>query len=205
METLFKGMLLGFAIAAPVGPIGVLCIRRTVQFGRFSGLFTGLGAAIADLLYAAVAALGITLVSDFLIQGQFWLRLTGGIFLLYLGLKTFFSATPDGSEKSTSHNSLYADFFSTFFLTLTNPLTIISFLAVFAALGLSSGLDEGYTGAIFLLIGVFCGSSLWWLLLSEGVTFFRKKVSHRVMGWINRIAGILICLFGVAAWISLCW
>lgn len=204
MDILFKGMLLGFSIAAPVGPIGVLCIRKTVQFGRFSGLCSGLGAAAADVLYAMIAAFGLTLVSDFLLQGQFWLRLAGGGFLLYLGLKTFFSSTSEPGAEEASRKTLFADFLYTFFLTLTNPLTILSFLAVFAGFGLTN-LSEGYAGAIRLVFGVFIGSALWWLLLSEGVTLFRKKVSKQIMGWINRTAGILISAFGLAAWASLCW
>lgn len=204
MDILFQGMLLGFSIAAPVGPIGLLCIRKTVQYGRFSGLCSGLGAAAADVLYATVAVFGLTLVSDFLLKGHFWLRLFGGGFLLYLGVKTFLSQTSEPGAEKVSKKSLFADFLSTFFLTLTNPLTILSFLAVFAALGFA-GNSGGYASALRLVFGVFLGSSLWWLLLSEGVTLFRKRMSKQVMGWINRIAGILIAIFGLAAWASLCW
>jgi threonine/homoserine/homoserine lactone efflux protein len=207
MDLLFflKGAALGFAIAAPVGPIGVLCIRKTLQFGRFSGFFSGLGAAVADAIYAVIAAFGLTFVSDFLIKGQFWLRLIGGAFLIYLGLRTFFAHPhePKVSHGST-HKTLFSDFLSTFLLTLTNPLTVLAFLAVFAGLGLTS-FSGGYGSAICLVLGVLFGSILWWLILSEGVTFFRKKVSERVMGWINRIAGILIMAFGLLAWSSVAW
>lgn len=194
---LLKGIILGFSIAAPVGPIGILCIRRTLQFGRFSGLFSGLGAAIADVIYAIIAAFGLTFVSNFLIAGQFWLRLIGGGFLLYLGWKTFFAKVSD-KTKEISHTTLLNDFVSTFFLTITNPMTILSFLAVFAGLGLSS-IQGSYLEAAALVIGVFLGSATWWLLLSEGVTLFRKKVSDKVMRWINRVAGMIIIAFGLAA------
>ncbi len=204
MDSLFNGMLLGFSIAVPVGPIGVLCIRKTIQFGRLSGFCSGLGAAAADVLYAMIAAFGLTLVSDFLLQEHFWLRLAGGGFLIYLGLKTFFSKTAEPGAEGALRKTLLADFLSTFFLTLTNPMTILSFLAVFGALGLTS-FSEGYAGAIRLVFGVFIGSAIWWLLLSEGVTLFRKKLSKQVMKWINRTAGILISAFGLAAWTSLCW
>lgn len=197
LSFLLKGIILGFSIAAPVGPIGILCIRRTLQFGRFSGLFSGLGAAAADVIYACIAAFGLTFVSNILIAGQFWLQLIGGVFLLYLGWKTFFAKVNNRSLEVT-HTSLAEDFVSTFFLTLTNPMTILSFLAVFAGLGLSS-IESTYFEAFSLVFGVFLGSSAWWLLLSEGVTLFRKKVSDQVMRWINRLAGIIIICFGIAA------
>lgn len=193
-----KGIILGFSIAAPVGPIGILCIRRTLQFGRFSGLFSGLGAATADSIYAIIAAFGLTFVANFLMAGQFWLRLIGGVFLLYLGWKTFFAKINEKTKEKITHTTLLNDFISTFILTITNPLTILSFLAVFAGLGLSN-IQGSYLEASSLVIGVFLGSSTWWLLLSEGVTLFRKKVSERVMLWINRIAGIIIAVFGIAA------
>lgn len=197
LEFFLKGMILGFSIAAPVGPIGVLCIRKTLQFGRLSGLFSGLGAAFADSIYAIIAAFGLTAISGFLLAGQFWLRLIGGGFLLYLGWKTFM-AKPASESKNVPHTTLLNDFISTFFLTITNPMTILSFLAVFAGLGLSS-VEGDYIQAGNLVVGVFLGSAAWWLLLSEGVTLFRKKVSQKVMTWINRIAGLIILAFGVGA------
>ena len=197
LSFLLKGIILGFSIAAPVGPIGVLCIRRTLQFGRFSGLFSGLGAAAADVIYACIAAFGLTFISNILVAGQFWLRLIGGGFLLYLGWKTFF-AKVNNRTKEVAHTSLAGDFISTFFLTITNPMTVLSFLAVFAGLGLSS-MESTYLEAFSLVFGVFLGSSAWWLLLSEGVTIFRKKVSEKVMLWINRFAGMIIIVFGIAA------
>jgi len=198
---LLKGITLGFSIAAPVGPIGILCIRRTLQFGRFSGLFSGLGAAAADVIYAIVAAFGLTLISNMLMAGQFWLRLIGGLFLLYLGWKTFFAKVNDRT-KEVAHTSLAGDFISTFFLTITNPMTILSFLAVFAGLGLSS-MNSTYLEASSLVFGVFLGSAAWWLILSEGVTLFRKKVSEKVMKWINHIAGIIIIGFGITALVTI--
>lgn len=199
---LVKGAILGFSIAAPVGPIGILCIRKTMQYGRFSGLFSGLGAAAADSIYAVIAAFGLTFVSQLLLAGQFWLQLIGGGFLIYLGGKTFFSKTVAFSEGRLSHKTLITDFVSTFFLTMTNPLTILSFLAVFAGLGLSSK-SSNYGDAILLVLGVFLGSAAWWLILSEGVTFFRKKMTAKAMTWINRLAGVLITGFGLFAWLTL--
>lgn len=201
LDLFFKGIILGFSIAAPVGPIGLLCIKRTLQFGRLSGLFSGLGAAAADTVYGMIAAFGLTLISDALLAGQAWLRLIGGLFLIYLGVTTFFSPAAQTSN-SVSHQSLLGDFMSTFFLTITNPLTILSYLAVFAGLGLSDSI-RNYAGASLLVAGVFIGSALWWLILSEGVTLFRKKISQELMRWINRFAGMLIAAFGLFALLSL--
>ncbi len=201
MNLFLKGIILGFSIAAPVGPIGILCIRKTLQFGRFSGLFSGLGAAVADTIFAVIAAFGLTLISDALLAGQFWLRLVGGAFLLYLGWKTFFTKVLDKSQK-ISHTNLLHDFISTFFLTITNPMTILAFIAIFAGVGLSS-ISRSHWESLVLVLGVFLGSALWWLLLSEGVTLFRKNVSEKVMLWINRGAGIMIAAFGIAALLTL--
>lgn len=191
---LIKGIILGFSIAAPVGPIGIICIRKTLQYGRLAGFFSGLGAATADTLFGVISAFGLTLVSNFLVAERLWLHLIGGLFLLGLGAKTFL-AKPMETGKEISHKTFLGDFISTFFLTLANPLTIFSFIAIFAGLGLS----DHRGSAPILILGVFLGSALWWLILSEGITFFRKKISHQMMIWVNRIAGIVIASLGVLA------
>lgn len=196
-EFFFKGLILGFSIAAPVGPIGVLCIRKTLEFGRLSGLFSGLGAACADAIYAIIAAFGLTMIANLLLKGQLWFHAIGGVFLLYLGWKTF-TSEPKSIAGNSSHTTLINDFLSTFVLTLTNPMTIFSFIAVFAGIGLSS-IQGNFFQASLLVLGVFLGSALWWLTLSEGITLFRTKISKKVMKWINRIAGLIILGFGVAA------
>jgi threonine/homoserine/homoserine lactone efflux protein len=198
MDFFFKGIILGFAIAAPVGPIGVLCIRRTLQYGRLSGIASGLGAAVADMLFAVIAVFGLDLVSDFLLSWQFWLRILGGIFLVFWGLRIFF-AKPDDKVKPITHVTLVKDFFSTFLLTISNPLTIFSFLAIFVGLGVIKNI-AGQGG--WLILGIFLGSCLWWGILSEGVAFVRKRVGHNFMTWLNRIAGLVIIGFGIAAFIS---
>lgn len=197
IDFFLKGLILGFSIAAPVGPIGILCIRKTLQFGRLSGFVSGLGAALADAIYAMIAAFGLTFFSDLLLARQFWFHLLGGAFLLYLGWKTFM-AQPNSCSIAVSHTTLFHDFASTFFLTITNPMTILSFLAVFAGLGLSS-IQGDYVQASLLVAGVFLGSAIWWWTLSEGITLFRKKVSQKIMAWVNRIAGLIIFGFGVVA------
>jgi threonine/homoserine/homoserine lactone efflux protein len=155
----YKGLVIGFSIAAPVGPIGILCIKRTLTLGRWVGLASGLGAATADAIYGFIAAFGLTFISNFLIQQQTWLRLIGGAFLCYLGIKTFISQ-PAVSSAPSSHLSILNAYGSTFFLTLTNPLTILSFAAIFAGLGLVNA-NSDYLSASITVLGVFLGSACW--------------------------------------------
>ncbi len=195
-----RGLIIGFSIAAPVGPIGVLCIRRTLAEGRVSGLTCGLGAATADAIYGLIAGFGITSVSSILISQQVWLRLFGGVFLCYLGVKTFL-ARPAEKGVETRGRGLIAGYFSTFFLTLTNPVTIIFFAAIFAGFGL---LERGnYVSAVALVSGVFFGSALWWMTLSIGVGVFRARVTPHWLQWINRTSGLIIGVFGLIAFASL--
>ena len=198
---LISGLVIGFSIAAPVGPIGVLCIRRTLAQGRLHGLVSGLGAAVADAIYGCVAAFGLTFVSYTLIQQQLWLRLFGGLFLCFLGMKTLFAKPPEksGSEK---RKDLLRACGSTFFLTLTNPMTILSFVAIFAGIGLSSSVAN-YGSAILLVVGVFSGSALWWSILSGTIGLLRKKVTSYVLRWINRVSGAIIIGFAVFILINL--
>ncbi len=194
---LLRGLLIGFSIAAPVGPIGVLCIRRTLAEGRIPGLVSGLGAATADATYGGIAGFGLTFISSLLISQQVWLRLIGGTFLCYLGLRTFL-IRPAEQAASAKGNGLIGMYASTLFLTLTNPLTILSFAAIFAGLGVAST-GGNYLAAGILDLGVFLGSALWWFILSGGVSIFRTKFTTRGLRWVNRISGIIIMGFGVIA------
>ena len=198
---LLRGIVVGFSIAAPVGPIGVLCIRRTLAEGRATGLVSGLGAATADAIYGCVAGFGLTFISSFLVNQQVWLRLIGGTFLCYLGIRTWLTAAAEGAA-STKGNGLVAAYAATFFLTLTNPMTILSFAAIFAGLGLVNR-TGGYAPAGILVLGVFGGSALWWLLLSGGVSLFRSQFTAGGLRWVNRVSGIVITAFGVLALLSL--
>jgi threonine/homoserine/homoserine lactone efflux protein len=195
-----RGVAIGFSIAAPVGPIGVLCIRRTLADGRRCGFASGLGAATADAVYGCVAGFGLTAVSDLLVSQQTWLRLIGGLFLCYLGVKSFI-ARPAASTTAPKDSALTGAYVSTLFLTLTNPMTILSFAAVFAGLGLGGGATD-YAGALLLVLGVFLGSALWWLFLSGGVGLFRDKLNDEHFRWINRISGTIIAGFGLVCLIN---
>ncbi len=198
MDPLFflRGLLLGFSIAAPVGPIGVLCIRRTLANGRASGLVSGLGAASADAIYGSVAAFGLTVISSFLVERQTALRLVGGLFLLYLGIRTLL-ARPATESANVASSSLGGDYASTLFLTLTNPMTIISFAAVFAGLGLTA--SAGFGSALLLVAGVFSGSALWWLLLVTIVSLVRQRLTPASLRWVNVFSGVIITAFGLIA------
>jgi len=200
-EFLLRGIILGFSIAAPVGPIGVLCIRRTLAEGRASGLASGLGAATADAIYGCLAAFGLTFISSFLVTQQGWLRLVGGAFLCYLGIRTFLTRPTDQAAPARG-KGLIGAYGSTFLLTLTNPMTILSFTAVFAGLGLADTGGE-YGSATTLVLGVFAGSALWWLGLSSIVSLFRTRFDARALRWINRASGIIIAGFGLFALLSI--
>jgi threonine/homoserine/homoserine lactone efflux protein len=197
---LYKGLIIGFSIAAPVGPIGILCIKRTLSYGRWVGLISGLGAATADALYGCIAAFGLTFISNFLLQQQVWLRLIGGCFLCYLGIKIFI-AKPTTSSDQPDQLSMLNAYGSTFFLTLTNPLTILSFAAIFAGLGLAEG-NGNYLSATITVLGVFLGSAFWWIILSTVVSIFRVRIKLSGFQWLNWISGSIIFGFGIAALIG---
>lgn len=191
-----KGLVIGFSIAAPVGPIGLLCIRRTLAGGAWSGVVTGLGAATADAAYGCVAGLGLTAVSDLLVGGQAWLGIGGGAFLCCLGVRTF-RARPAERPAREGRAGLLGNYLSTLVLTLTNPLTILSFAAVFAGVGLGAG--GGARSTLALVAGVFAGSCAWWLLLSGGVSLFRTQLGPVWLTGINRGAGLLLLASGLYA------
>jgi threonine/homoserine/homoserine lactone efflux protein len=196
-QLVLRGFLLGLAIAAPVGPIGVLCIRRTLAQGRAIGFVSGLGAATADVVYGCIAAFGLTAISGLLVRHQAWLGLVGGLFLCYLGVRTLL-ARPTGQSAAAEGHGFAGAYFSTLLLTLTNPMTILSFVAVFAGLGVGSA-GNGYGAAAAIVLGVFLGSAAWWLLLSGGVSLVRDKFDARAMLWVNRVSGVIILGFGFAA------
>lgn len=193
LNFLLKGVIIGFSIAAPVGPIGVLCIRRSLTEGRQMGLATGLGAATADAAYGCVAAFGLTALSSFLVSQKLWLGLLGGLFLCYLGVRTFVSAPVEQAVEARGGDWLAA-YVSTLFLTLTNPMTILSFMAVFAGLGL--GRSPNYLSASSMVAGVFTGSAFWWLLLSSGVALFASRLNLDWMRAVNRLSGGVIIACG---------
>jgi threonine/homoserine/homoserine lactone efflux protein len=199
---LLKGMLVGMIIAIPVGPVGVLCIRRTILHGRLAGFVSGMGAATADAMFGIIAGFGLTVVSDWLFDYQDWLRIGGAAFLLYIGISAFFHDPLKRTQSQRDPESLVADFASTFALTITNPITILAFLAIFAGIGFTG--DKATLGsAAILVLGVWVGSLLWWAGLTAGAGVLRLSFRHNHLVWINRGSGGILVLSGVGLLCSL--
>ena len=197
LSTLFlKGMIVGFLIAVPVGPINVLCVRRTIMHGRLAGIVSGLGSAGADTLFGAIAVLGLAALEGVMFAERFWIALVGAAMLIVLGIRTLLAGPPQPSS-APDPTSLLGDFTSTFILTLTNPITILSFLGIFGAFGIQSDdMIDQYDG--MLLLGVFLGSTVWWLLLTGVIGVFHGHFNETGLRWANRVAGVLILAFAVA-------
>jgi threonine/homoserine/homoserine lactone efflux protein len=197
LSVFVRGLVIGFSIAAPVGPIGVLCIRRTLSEGRATGLAVGLGAAAADAVYGAIAGFGLTAVSALLVRQQGLLRVVGGLFLGYLGIRTFVSRPAAEAAPAAVGIGLFGAFAATFALTLANPATILSFVAVFAGLGIAGA--GSWRDAALIVAGVFLGSAAWWLILSGVVGALRSRVHPGTLRWVNRISGAVLLVFSGAA------
>ena len=195
-----RGMLIGLSVAAPVGPMGVLCIRRTLAFGRGVGLATGLGVATADAAYGAVAGFGLTAVSGLLLREQTPIRLIGGLFLCYLGIKTIRAAPAEGvgPERGVTRIGAYG---SAVGLTLANPLTILTFMGIFAGVGAGTT-GRNWGAASLLVLGVLLGSALWWVILSNGVALLRDRLTPRALRWVNVVSGCILAGFGALALVS---
>jgi len=193
MHQFLSGLALGFSIAAPVGPIGLLCIRCTLTHGRLNGFLCGLGAATADAIYGAIAALGLSAVTSFLLGTQTWLQLGGGLFLVWLGWKTL--RAPPPVPRAPAAGAHVGGYFSTLVLTLANPMTILSFVGIFAGLGATAG---GARPAVWLVLGVFLGSAAWWLVLSAAAGWLGDRLGQGGLRTVNLASGLIIAAFG--AW-----
>jgi threonine/homoserine/homoserine lactone efflux protein len=200
-EYFTKGVVIGISIAAPVGPIGILCIRRSINDGWVKGMVSGLGAACADMIYGAIAAFGVGAILTFLLDQQEWIRGIGSLFLIILGSRIVFS-NPSTTVKIRSREGLFGAFLSTFILTLTNPLTILSFGAMFAGFGLLNNGDSN-SASTMIVMGVFVGSSIWWLFLTGFVSRLRTRFNASVHKWINRASGSIIMVFGFSMFLGL--
>jgi threonine/homoserine/homoserine lactone efflux protein len=192
-----RGLVVGFTIAAAVGPISLLTIRRTLAHGQLYGLVSGLGVATADASYAGIAAFGLTAVSGLLISGRLALGLVGGLIIATIGIRTIRSR-PGEAATTTERPGLPAAYGSIYALTMTNPMTILSFAAVFAGLGFAAGATSLLEAAV-LTLGVWAGSSLWWVVLTTVVGWLRGRVSTQGLVWVNRISGSALVVFGLAA------
>jgi threonine/homoserine/homoserine lactone efflux protein len=196
ISLLLKGMLVGIVIAVPVGPVGILCIRRTILDGRLAGLFSGLGAATADSFFGIVAGFGLTVVSDWLFLYQDFLRVGAAAFLLYVGVSSLMTDPVARRRSDSDPEGLFGDFASTFALTITNPVTVLSFLAIFGAIGFTG--EEATLGhAAVLVAGVWIGSFVWWVGLIAATGLLRVTFQRQHLVWINRGSGGILVFAGV--------
>lgn len=193
---LMIGILIGFAMAIPLGPLGIMCIRNTLSKGHLQGFMIGLGAATADMIYSSIAAFGLTAISDGLDTYRILIRIFGGALLLFIGVRTFRTKSKDPKFTITNGGSVKS-YISSLGITLTNPSTIFAFIAVFATFDLTKGIT--FISSSALVAGIFVGSSLWFLVLSSGVALFRNKLDLRGLNWANKIAGVLIFASGIFA------
>lgn len=194
---LLKGVLVGIIIAVPTGPVGVLCVRRTIFHGRLAGLVSGLGAATADAVFGIVAGFGLTFIANLLLGYQDWLRLGGAGFLLYIGIRALGADPLAGTASQRDPEGLLADYASTFALTITNPITILAFVAIFAGIGFT-GHEATLGRAAILVLGVWLGSLLWWVGLAFGAGMMRSSFDRDHLIWINRGSGGILVFSGVA-------
>ena len=201
VHLLLQSAVLGLSIAAPVGPIGILCIRRSIVDGQAAGFICGLGAATADAIYGALGGFALTGISAWLVRGHVWMTVIGSGFLLYLGAQTFKAAPPDPGDTPSGYGSrgAVAAYLSTLLLTLANPLTILSFAAAFAGMGVAKGALAvvGYGTPFTMFVGVFGGSTLWWLVLSTVAGAARRRLSPALFAAVNRVSGLVLMGFGI--------
>lgn len=204
LSLVLRGFVIGLSLAAPVGPIGVLTIRRTLAHGRLTGFVSGLGTATADGLYGLIGALGLTAVTTLLTGNAFWLKLIGGLFLCYLGVQTLRAKPAVNPAQAQSRQGLVGAYVSAFLLTLTNPMTILAFVAIFASLLAGDAQMKGAdtSSLILIVLGVFLGSSAWWLILSTLTSLLRNRLNPQSMRWVNIASGCVIATFGLAAIIN---
>lgn len=203
VEVLIKGIVLGFVSSIPLGPIGVICIQRTLGKGKLSGFVSGLGAATADTFLAIIAGLGLTFIIDFITGYGIFLKLFGGLIVIFIGAQIFFkSPVRQFRERRLKKASLHTDYLSVLALTLSNPLAVFLFLAIFAGLNLVNGALH-YVTLLLTFGGIFAGASMWWFLLTSIVNVYRDKFRLKNLWWLNKITGVIIFLFGLAALISI--
>jgi threonine/homoserine/homoserine lactone efflux protein len=193
-ELILRGAVAGLAISAPVGPVNVLCVSRTLTRGRAGGIVSGLGAAAADTVYGSIAGFSISFIIGWLERELYWIRLIGGMLLIAIGAIYYFKR-PKTLEESAKKESPGSDMATAFLLTLTNPTTVLSFLAVLAILGL--GGHRSWTLTVFLVLGIFVGAMFWWITLAMIAAHFRDRFNDRAVVWMNRIAAFAIGAFGL--------
>ncbi len=201
VQYLIDGMIIGFSASVPLGPIGVLCIQRTLNKGRLSGFISGLGAAFSDTIYAVIAGFSLSFIVTFIEQQLLYIQIFGAILLIVLGINIFYSNPAVQLRKQRKgKGNLFQDFFSTFLITISNPLAIFLFLAFFASFGAVKPGDEA-SNQFILIGGVLIGASFWWFILSSIISLFRSKINLRRLWWLNKITGAAIVILVIIGFI----
>lgn len=196
LNFLFKGFIAGIVAGAPLGPIGVLCIRRILAKGGIVGFVSGLGVATADAVYGSIVALGITFIIDIIIGHKIWFCITAAIILSFLGIRTFFTSPHPPKIKVNEGKNLFSSYLSAFLITMTNPINILTFVAIFTVLEID--MVSGSLVSLWILsFCVFCGSLSWWIVLSSSIGLIQKKIDHNGIQWVNRIAGVILIIFAI--------
>ena len=203
LQFIIKGIIIGLLVSTPIGPMGILCVQRTLNKGKSSGFSSGMGIATADAIFALIAGLGISFIIHFLSEQQLIIKMIGGLVIAFIGLKIFIANPVKQLKKHRREGkNLFEDFISILFMALSNPFTVFLYIAIFAGLNLHD-VSTGYSSALLVVTGVFVGASISWFTISTVVNYFRPKIRLRKLMWINRIAGLTIILFGVFAICSL--
>lgn len=202
LQYIIKGILIGLMVSVPLGPIGVLIIQKTINKGQLAGFISGFGAAVADTVYATIAAFGLGFVLNFIKAQEFYLQIIGSLLMIFLGMKIYFTnPIKQLRSKKSGKKNLFADFLSVFFLTASNPIAVFVFVAIFAGTSVF-GPTPTVLIEIFIVLGVLLGASMWWFSLSFLINLFRKKFRLKQLFWINKISGLLIFLLGFLAFIA---
>ena len=201
IEYIIKGITLGLVVTAPLGPLGVMCIQRTINRGVIAGLITGIASALGDIMYAIIAGFGVSVIAHFLNEYQLIIRVIGGIIVGFLGVRIYFSnPVKQFRRQKVQKRNYVSDFISGFLLTITNPIVLVVFGAAFASFGLDKG--DSVRSVILTIIGVFIGAIGWWISLTTLVNIFRDKINLRKLWWINKITGVFVFLFGIIIIVS---
>lgn len=197
LVTLLKGFIVGLGASIPLGPLGVLCVQKTLSKGRNSGLFTGLGASVSDTFYAGLSLIGLSFVENLINENRAIVMLVGGIIIALIGLKVYTTNPIKQIRQKSSNKRHLEDFVEALVMTITNPGAIFLILGLFAAVGINSSDNAGNISIITTLWGVFIGTATWWFILTTTINVFRKKFRLKQLMMINRIAGIIIAVLGI--------
>ncbi len=195
--TFIKGIIVGLGASIPLGPLGVLCVQKTLSKGRNSGLITGLGASVSDTFYAAISLLGLAFIQKIIDENREWVMLIGGIIIILIGLKIYLTNPIKQIRQKNTNRKHVEDFFEAFFMTITNPGAIFLILGLLAAVGINISDNVEKSSIVTILWGVFIGSAIWWFTLSTTINVFRRKFRLKQLIMINRISGIVIAVLGI--------